>query len=710
MSRIKGWFLVSSLAIVSVLFLGFTRCSIKGTDPSEKQRLLTTIGTVLEEQHYSPKKIDDNFSKLVFKKYLEELDIDKNLFLQSDINEFKQYENYIDDELHGAEIKFVPTVNASYNKRVPEVVTIYRNILSHPFSFDVDESIQTENNKQKYPASLEERTERWRKKLKLLTLERYSDMLDAKEKNPKDTSYNKPDTILEQISRARVLKAMDRVYDRIKAKYDDNERFNAYVNTITNLMDPHTDYFPPVEKRAFDEQMSGRFYGIGAQLQEQDGVIKIASLLSGGPAFKSGEFLVNDVIVKVAQGKEEPVDISGYDITDAVKLIRGSKGTEVRLTIKRQDGSGKVVSLIRDEIVQDESFARSAVVLEHGKKIGYIYLPDFYADFDRPDGARCSDDVAKEIKKLQNENVSGIVIDLRFNGGGSLYEVVQMVGLFIKDGPIVQVRDKEGKSSLLNDKNSAVQYDGPLAVMVNEGSASASEIFAAAIQDYKRGIIVGSTSTYGKGTVQKNMPLGKRFDFFSDHSEFGAIKLTFQKFYRINGGSTQLKGVTPDIILPDAYDYLKIREKDNPAALPWDEIAKAKFDKWESPIDIDKVAAKENSIVQSNQAFKFIQSNTAWLAKRNDLPISLNLIKYKEEQKLVRLTVTQNQSLTKLTKEMNIKSMEVDKDKFENNPDKSKGDRYIAWIKSLKSDLYIQQTMDVINEMIGASGTDSDKK
>ena len=254
MSRLKGWFLISSLVIVSVLFLGFTRCSIKGTDPSEKQRLLTTIGTVLEEQHYSPKKIDDAFSKMVFKKYLEELDIDKNLFLQSDINDFKQYETYLDDELHGAEIKFVPTVNATYNKRIPEVVAIYRSILSHPFSFTVDETIKTENDKEAYPATDAERTERWRKKLKLLTLERYSDMLDVKEKNPKDTSYNKPDSVLEKDARNRVLKAMDRVYDRIKAKYDDNERFNAYVNTITNLMDPHTDYFPPVEKRAFDER------------------------------------------------------------------------------------------------------------------------------------------------------------------------------------------------------------------------------------------------------------------------------------------------------------------------------------------------------------------------------------------------------------------------------------------------------------------------
>lgn len=698
MNTFKKIIAFSTLILLATAMFAFTNC--KSGDPDSRQKLLSTVTTVLEQQHYSPKKVNDDFSKLLFKTYLNELDADKNLFLMSDVQQFKKFENSLDDEMHGSPIQFFPLVNAIYLKRIPEVITLYKQILSAPFDFNVDETFALEDDKKNYSENEQERKDRWRKKLKYMTLERYVDLLEAKEKYPKDTAVNKPDTALEKEARHRVLRAMDRIYDRIKAKFSDDDRFNLYINTISNLMDPHTDYFAPVEKRAFDEMMSGRFYGIGAQLQETEGVIKIVSLLTGGPAWKSGEILANDVIIKVAQGSEPPVDISGYAVEDAVKIIRGQKGTEVKLTVKRQDGTIKVVSLIRDEIVQDESYARSAVITDNGKKIGYIYLPDFYADFERPNGARCSQDVAKEIIKLKAEGIDGIVLDLRFNGGGSLYEVVQMVGLFINEGPIVQVRDKEGNLSPLEDKNSDVLYDGPLTVMVNEGSASASEIFAAAIQDYKRGIVVGSTSTFGKGTVQKNVPLGKRIDFFTQNSEMGALKLTFQKFYRINGGSTQLKGVVPDVVMPDAYDYLKIREKDNSSSLPWDEIPKASYNAWASKVDLNKVISDEQQAVKANQNFSFIQNNTIWLGQKSTLPVHLKLDKYKEEQKELRMTVLQNQNLTKLKQEMNIDCMAADKDKFYNNPDKNKGDRYLAWLKSLKTDLYINETVQMMKKMI----------
>ena len=487
------------------------------------------------------------------------------------------------------------------------------------------------------------------------------------------------------------------MYERIKIKLTPVERFNMFVNVITNLMDPHTDFFPPVEKRAFDEQMSGRFYGIGAQLQEQDGNIKIMSLIPGGPAWKSGELMANDIIVKVGQGeKDELVDITGFDVTDAVKLIRGNKGTYVRLTLKKSDGTYKTITLQRDEIVQDETFARSVVVKNGDKKIGVISLPDFYADFERPNGAKCSEDVAKEIIKLKEEKVDGIIMDLRYNGGGSLYEVIQMVGLFIKDGPVVQVKDRDGKIVVMDDKDPGVLYDGPLAVMVNETSASASEIFAAAIQDYKRGVIVGSTSTYGKGTVQRNVPLGKPLDFFSGRSEFGAVKLTFQKFYRVSGGSTQLKGVSSDVVLPDPYDYIKIREKDNPSALPWDEIKKANANLFTGYSD---VIQKENERIKSNPSFGLIKSNTDWLGKNLDAPVNLELKKYKEQQEKLKSTVNQNTALAKLSKEMTMDVLKPDYDKFYNNLDKQKGERYKAWLKGLKSDLYIDETVKIVSDM-----------
>ncbi len=703
MKSTKGLILLA-IVLFGCLFFAFTR---NGDDKenfiNQRQKLLSEVGNLLEKQHYSPQIINDAFSKKVFKKYLEELDNDKTLFLQSDINSLKKFETVLDDEIHGADIKFVPAVSAIYDKRIDENITFYKDILDKPFDFKAEESIIIDDEKSDFAKTDAEKKDRLRKKLKFKTLELYSELLAQKEKNKTDTSVQKPDSVLEKESRAKVQKAMDRFYNRIKAKFSEEERFSTYVNTITNLMDPHTDYFPPVEKRAFDEMMSNRFYGIGAQLTEQDGIIKIASILTGGPAWKSGELMANDAILKVAQGREVPVDVAGYDVTDAVKLIRGGKGTEVKLTVKKQDGTIKIISLIRDEIVQDESFARSVVINNGNEKLGYIYLPDFYADFERSNGAHCSEDFAKEVEKLKAENVQGIVLDLRFNGGGSLYEVVQMVGMLIGQGPVVQVRDRDGKSSVLSDKNNSVLYDGPLAVMVNEQSASASEIFAAAIQDYKRGIIVGSTSTYGKGTVQRNVPLGRPLDF-SGRTEYGAMKLTFQKFYRINGGSTQLKGVTPDIVLPDIYDYLKIREKDNSSALPWDEIAKSPYENWHSNYDLSSFIKKENETVKSNTQLNLIKNNTEWMSKNLDAPVSLNLLKYAEQQKALRATVNQSTSLIKLEKdkEMDVEVMKSDKDKFFNNPDKSKGDRYQAWLRTVKSDLYIQQTSKIISDLIAS--------
>ena len=699
----KNGILVLIAFAFGVLFIAFTNTSLTGKDDTtleQRKKLLAAIGLLLEKQHYSPKAINDQFSKQVFSKFLEELDGEKNFFLQSDIEELKKYETTIDNEIHGGDIAFSPAVGVIYDKRLAEITSLYKEILATPFNFSVDEVYQSNSEKISYCKSVEERRDRWYKKLKYLTLERYSDLIDQREKITNKDSI-KTDANIEIEARERVLKIMNRTFEKIKIAATDEKRFSSFVNVITNLMDPHSDYFPPVEKRAFDEQMSGRFYGIGAQLQETEGVIKIASLVAGYPAWRSGEIEANDIIVKVAQSKTgEAIDITGYEITEAVKLIRGNKGTEVTLTIKKQNGTTKIVTLMRDEIVQDESYVRSAVINENNKKIGYIYLPDFYADFERVDGARCSEDVAVEIRKLKAENIDGIVMDLRSNGGGSLYEVVQMVGLFIKTGPIVQVRDKEGKISVLSDNNPSVLYDGPLAVMVNGFSASASEIFAAAIQDYKRGIIVGTTtSTYGKGTVQRNVPLGNILDYNSGRTEFGAVKLTFQKFYRINGGSTQLKGVEPDILLPDSYEYLKFREKDNTLSLPWDEIKKADYQVSETESLLNTTIANAKSNIVNNEIVSIINSNALWLSKNSEQPISLNIVNFKEQQKLVKATVAQINSLVKLKEEMKVTVTKADNDKFYANPDKAKGERYQAWLKSIKSDFYIATTTQIVGNM-----------
>ena len=686
--------------LITGTFLAFETLGTNGDNPPTKyEKILKSVGQMLSEAHYSPKDINDDFSKKVFKKYLQELDPNKNIFLLSDLAELSKYETRIDDEIKGAPVEFFLAGGQLFNKRMEEAAAFYKLILAKPFDFKVNEYIALDEDKIDFSTNDSERKEMWRKRLKYMTLDRFSESIDIREKNKgKDGFVVKTDEELEKDAREKVKRVMDRTFDRYRFKFSDDDKFNIFVNTITSSMDPHTTFFPPVDKRYFDEQMSGRFFGIGASLIYDDGNIKINSLITGSPAWKSGEIQVGDIIVKVGQGKEDPIELTGFVVEDAVKLIRGKKGTDVKLTLKKQDGTLKTITLVRDEIVQDETFARSAIVKNGLTKIGYIFLPEFYADFDNPNGSRCAIDVAKEIVKLKEEKVDGIILDLRNNGGGSLYDVVQMVGLFIEEGPIVQVKDRDGKPSVLKDKDRSVLYDGPLAVMVNEFSASASEIFAAAIQDYKRGVVIGSTSTYGKGTVQRNIGLDPTASFLSSNSELGTVKLTLQKFYRISGGSTQLRGVYSDIVLPDKYEHLKFREKDDPDALPWDEISKAPYASWNGGYNVSELQQLSNQRVEYSQAFKLIKENTEWLAKQNDEEFPLQIDKFRKEQKTIRTTVKQIDDLMKLENDMDISYLSKEANKYPD--DKDKQERYNQWLKTLRKDIYVDQAVKVVNDMV----------
>jgi carboxyl-terminal processing protease len=693
--------LVSAIGIA----LALKTFAFTGNPPTKYERILKNVSEMLEEIHYSPKNIDDQFSKEVFKKYLGEVDVEKKIFLKPDIMDLSaRYQNQLDDEILGkVPVQFVPAVVTLYKKRLQETQNITHEILSQPFDFSKQESVVLDYEKLDFPVNAAAQREEVRKKLKYLTLEKYVDLLDQQTAAKGKPGYvEKTNEQLEKEARNKTLKVSDRFYDHLRIKADDDDFFNVFVETIVQCMDPHTDYFPPVEKRSFDEDMSGRFYGIGAALRDEDGTIKIVSLVTGSPAWKSGQVNVGDVILKVGQGSQEPVEMTSYMVEDAVKIIRGNKGTEVKLTLKKADGSIKTITLIRDEIVQDEKFAKSIIIQSEKGKIGYIFLPEFYADFDNPKGSRCSIDVAREIIKLKEAKVDGIVLDLRNNGGGSLYDVVQMVGLFIDQGPVVQVRDRDGKPQVLNDRDKTVLYDGPLAVMVNEFSASASEIFAAAIQDYHRGVIIGSTSTYGKGTVQRNIPLDKNAGLNDLGGPMGSVKLTLQKFYRINGGSTQLRGVSSDIVLPDLYEHYKIREKDQPDALAWDEMPKADYTTWKYAYDINNIRTSSSERTNTNLAFNTISKNADWLNKQNDKTYPLNLKAYQEQQKMIRMMVKQIDSASKLTTPMVINSLPQDTAKY--SEDKDKSDRYKQWVDSRKSDIYLKETINVMDDMISLKG------
>jgi carboxyl-terminal processing protease len=696
------WKVFATVFLFGALFFAFNTFKPEDQESPElrQRKLLSTVGHLLESEHYSPRRIDDDFSTEVFNAYFKALDPEKNTFLQSDLDSLSIYSKTIDDEIHGATIAFQPAVSRIYERRVKETQALFNQIMEQPFDFNQDDSVLLNTDKLSYPKNELERAKRWEMLLKYRTIERFASLLDEREKNKgKEKFVYKNDSTLEAESRAYIKKSYKKRLESFEKTFTKEKRFDVFLNAITGLMDPHTDYLAPIEKRSFTEQMSGVIYGIGAQLTQDDFGIRIASIQPGGPAWKSGQIVVNDVIVKIAQGSEEPVDVSGYETTDAVKLIRGNLGTEVRLTFRKPDGSFKVVSLIREKIVLDEGYARSVVIQKGEDKYGYILLPDFYADFEREDGHRCSEDVAAEIKKLKAENVKGIVIDVRFNGGGSLYEVVQMAGLFIDKGPIVQIRNKEGRSQTLYDETPGILYDGPLVVMANEFSASASEIFAGAIQDYKRGIVVGSTSTYGKGTVQRNVAFGKPLDSLGIQTEYGSVKLTFQKFYRITGSSTQKKGVVPDVILPDEYEYLKYREKDNESALSWDEMEKAKYAIWPNYTQLSPIIQATNLRLQNDTALIRFKQNLQWVSSQVETPVYLKLDKYQAFKKRVQEVSKQNEQALKLKTPMKLVPMKADYDKFYNNPDKSKQDRYQAWIKDLAKDFQLNESSNILSAL-----------
>ena len=697
---------VALFVVLAISFFTFkSSLAFNVTPPGKYEKIIQLVSQMLTHVHFSPKAIDDNFSQKVLNKYLEDLDGEKNIFLKPDVDNLKKnYGNHIDDELNGAKVESFIAVSNIFNERIRQAEGWSKEILATPFDYTVKEDVQLDGKKLDFPASDQERKERWRKKLKFHSLERYVELLDERTANKgKKNFVVKNDAQLEKEARAKTDTLISRVFSRYKAKFTEEDNFNLFVNAITNTMDPHTEFFPPADKRYFDEEMSGVFYGIGAGLQYTDGGIKITSINPGSPAAKSNELQPGDFITKVAQGDEPAVDLMGFGVQDAVKLIRGKEGTIVTLTIKKPDATLKTVKLKRARIENLDTYARSAIIKDSVKntRIGVIYLPEFYAAFDDVNGRRSYIDVAKEVEKLKAEKVDGIIMDLRWNGGGSLYDVVQMVGLFIDKGPIVQVKDRNNRPQILSDRDEDVKYNGPLAVLVNEFSASASEIFAAAIQDYGRGVVIGSTSTFGKGTVQRQIGLDEKTGFTFNESDLGSVKLTMQKFYRVSGGSTQLKGVVSDIILPTQIEALKFREKDNEYALPYDEIAKASYKPWGSAYSINTLKQMSSERLAHDSAFAVIKSNTEWISEQDNKSSSLNIDDYRKEKKIIKAKSDEVSKVLKLKDKdkLSVSLLPKEKDSFKS--DTARLERTNQWLKGMSEDIYLNQAVKVVEDMIG---------
>jgi carboxyl-terminal processing protease len=692
MKQIK--YLIYFLPSVVLLTLAFCFKENKESDPFLSQALVD----VLENYHYEPKTVNNEFSEKLFQMYLERIDSRKTFFIQSNIDTLSEHKLDLDNQLRDGKYDFFNQVNTMHNQRINLVEKWYTEILENPFDFKVKETLEFDENSPKYLSNEIELKEFWRKSLKQQVLERLSRKIEAQEKAilRKDTVFKKLsyDT-LEKQSRNEVLKLQVDWFKRLK-KFNKTERLSLYFNCLTEMFDPHTNYFPPKDKENFDIRMSGKLEGIGAQLQEKDGQIRVVSIVPGSPSYKQGQLKPGYIIIKVAQGAGEPVDVSNMPIDDAIQLIRGKKGTEVRLTVKKPDETLLVVPIIRDVVVMEDTYAKSMIVDVKGDKYGYIYLPSFYLDMNDRNGRSCSKDVKAEIEKLKQDNVKGIILDLRDNGGGSLSDVVEIGGFFIDKGPITLVKSRDRKPEILADLNSDVLWAGPLTIMVNENSASASEILAAAMQDYKRAMIIG-TPTFGKGTVQRFFDLDDAFNS-PEGEKLGSIKITIQKFYRIDGTTTQKIGVIPDVIIPDRYRYLEYGEKSNEFSLNADKIQQADFsiNKKYSP-QIMSIKSKSEKRIEENSLFKEIEE----IAKRIEIQdkrtsYKLNLEDYQAE---IKRNEEDNKRYEELIKKVeNLKLINSSADQNELKSDELKLKIKNDWNKGYEKDIYIQEAINVLRD------------
>lgn len=675
-------------------------------DPERDKLLLDLLTFVIQKGHYDPKDMDDEFSKGVYKDYLEALDPAKRFFVKSDIAEFSKYELLIDDHIREKNLSFFDLTYDRLIKRMAESKTYYREILSKPFDYNKDETFNTDYEHAPFASNVEELKDRWRKQLKLSALSSLVDKkeIEAEKLNPELTKTKKAEKEekpksfeeLEKETRESSLKSLNDYFDFIE-DLNRSDWFNVYVNAIAERFDPHTSYFGPEVKDKFDIEMSGKLEGIGARLQKKNDFTEITELISGGPAWRDKKLEPGDIVLKVAQGNKEPVDVVGMRLDDVVKKIKGPKGTEVRLTVKKVDGTIQVISIIRDVVEIDETYAKSSVVNKDGKLYGIIYLPKFYIDFENKDSRDAAKDIAQEVERLKQAGVEGIALDLRDNGGGSLRTVVDIAGLFIEKGPIVQVKSTGKSKEVLQDTDSRVQWDGPLVVMINNFSASASEILAAAIQDYQRGVIIGSKHSFGKGTVQNVIDLNQ-FVRNSSMGDLGALKTTTQKFYRVNGGSTQLEGVRSDVILPDRFSYIDVGERDLENAMPWDKIDPANYDVWRKQGNLADAIAKSRKRVSQNKEFALLDENAKWLSKRKDENLySLHIDKFKKEQERLEEQSKKYKALKDYKNSLVFSSLPYEE--AQTAKDSVLKEKRKRWHENLSKDVYVEEALNVLADL-----------
>ncbi|MFT5257333.1 MAG: carboxyl-terminal processing protease [Arenicella sp.] len=696
--KIRNKISITVIALLLLVTSIHANDALRKTDPEKDKILVYVLKNILTRGHFVVKDMNDDFSEQVYTSFIEGLDPSKRYFTQKDLKEFSKFKYEIDNQLLQDDVSFYNVVYAHFTKKIKNAKSYYGALLAQPFSFDKNETINIDYGKLPFAENENELIDYWRKQLKLNVLSRVQDKIEKQEaKIKKDKTFNKKSfKILEKEARAEVLKNMDELYLRIE-ELEHEDWFSTFLNSVVGAFDPHTTYMAPRTKERFDQDMSGKLEGIGARLLKKGIYTEIFELVSGGPAWKQGELEAGDIILEVAQGDEEPLDIVGMRLDDAIKFIKGKKGTEVRLTVKKKlDGTTRVISIVRDVVELEETFVKSTIVEKEGKKYGLIDLPRFYIDFSDTNSRDSAKDMEKEIIRLKSENVSGLLIDLRNNGGGSLKTAIEIAGLFITEGPVVQVKYRGQEPIVKNDEDPKMQWDGAVVVLVNELSASASEIFAAAMQDYGRAVIIGGNQTYGKGTVQSVIPIN---NFYPNYEkDLGAIKMTIQKFYRVNGGSTQIEGVYSDIAMPNKYSYMKFGERDLTGALIWDKVPQAKYTKTNSYENFSDVINDSKNRIALDEKFKLINEYAKWLKEnQEDTSYSLNIKEFSKENELLEAASKKYTNAFKYDSKLNFKSPKYEFPLMKK--DSILADKRTAWHQNLAKDIYVAEALNVLKEL-----------
>ncbi len=689
-------FIIPFIALF-IMLSSFTTNPVK-TDPEKDKVLISVINYMLKNGHYLEKDMDDDYSELVFKSFIDRLDPSKRYFTQEDIEEFSEHKYLIDNQLKKFDLSFYHTVYGRFTEKIKNAKAYYGQILAQPFNFNKRESINIKYDKAPFAKNENGLIDHWRKQLKLNTLSRIQEQQDLETEKAKDNKdfVKSSFKALEKKARKEVLKSMDELYMRIE-ELEHSDWFSTFLNSVVGGFDPHSTYMAPKVKEKFDVDMSGKIEGIGARLQKKGIHTHIFEVVSGGPAWKQGELEAGDIILKVAQADKEPLNIVGMRLDDAIKFIKGKKGTEVRLTVKKKlDNSIRVITIIRDIVELGETYVKSSIVEKSNKKYAVINLPQFYIDFSDQNFRNSAKDMEKEIANLKKENVEGLIIDLRNNGGGSLKTAIEIAGLFISEGPVVQTKYRNEKPRVHSDTDSKIQWNGPLVVLVNEFSASASEIFAAAMQDYNRAVIIGGNQTYGKGTVQNILPINKFYPKYK--KDLGFLKMTIQKFYRVNGGSTQKEGVYSDIAMPSRLSYMKVGERDLDGAMDWDKVDKASYTQVNSYQNFSEVVNNSKDRIMSDSKFSLINDYAKWLKEsQDDTSYSLNFKQFTKEAKKHKKSGEKFKSVFKFKSELTFESPKSELPLIKSAV--INGDKRTAWHQNLAKDIYINEALNVLSQL-----------